>query len=128
MTGYRVVFDREKLVLGWKKFDCRCHFHFCTYVSPCFFFSLSVYDRTFVTLIQVMTLTITIIPQQNPILPLCLLLLLLDLVTILCQNPKKIRGIIRTRALPHLIIVVAFHLLASDFSSFFSVTFYMVML
>ncbi|KAJ6990617.1 aspartic proteinase-like protein 1 isoform X1 [Populus alba x Populus x berolinensis] len=22
MTGYRVVFDREKLVLGWKKFDC----------------------------------------------------------------------------------------------------------
>ncbi|KAJ6915561.1 hypothetical protein NC652_018256 [Populus alba x Populus x berolinensis] len=21
MTGYRVVFDREKLVLGWKKFD-----------------------------------------------------------------------------------------------------------
>lgn len=23
MTGYRVVFDREKLVLGWKKFECR---------------------------------------------------------------------------------------------------------
>ncbi|KAK4393891.1 Aspartyl protease family protein 1 [Sesamum angolense] len=22
MTGYRIVFDREKLVLGWKKFDC----------------------------------------------------------------------------------------------------------
>ncbi|XP_019421105.1 PREDICTED: aspartyl protease family protein 1 [Lupinus angustifolius] len=22
MTGYRVVFDREKLILGWKKFDC----------------------------------------------------------------------------------------------------------
>jgi hypothetical protein len=22
MTGYRVVFDREKLVLAWKKFDC----------------------------------------------------------------------------------------------------------
>ncbi|KAJ8764457.1 hypothetical protein K2173_006197 [Erythroxylum novogranatense] len=22
MSGYRVVFDREKLVLGWKKFDC----------------------------------------------------------------------------------------------------------
>jgi hypothetical protein len=22
MTGYRVIFDREKLVLGWKKFDC----------------------------------------------------------------------------------------------------------
>ncbi|KAJ0040993.1 hypothetical protein Pint_28572 [Pistacia integerrima] len=22
MTGYRVVFDRERLVLGWKKFDC----------------------------------------------------------------------------------------------------------
>ncbi|KAG2696526.1 hypothetical protein I3760_07G062500 [Carya illinoinensis] len=22
MTGYRVVFDREKFVLGWKKFDC----------------------------------------------------------------------------------------------------------
>ncbi|KAL3525228.1 hypothetical protein ACH5RR_013600 [Cinchona calisaya] len=22
MTGYRVVFDREKLVLGWKKFNC----------------------------------------------------------------------------------------------------------
>ncbi|OWM66475.1 hypothetical protein CDL15_Pgr013692 [Punica granatum] len=22
MTGYRVVFDREKLVLGWKNFDC----------------------------------------------------------------------------------------------------------
>ncbi|KAH7519885.1 hypothetical protein FEM48_Zijuj08G0084700 [Ziziphus jujuba var. spinosa] len=21
MTGYRIVFDREKLVLGWKKFD-----------------------------------------------------------------------------------------------------------
>ncbi|RDY06631.1 Aspartyl protease family protein 1, partial [Mucuna pruriens] len=26
MTGYRVVFDREKLVLGWKKFDCQCLF------------------------------------------------------------------------------------------------------
>lgn len=23
MTGYRVVFDREKLVLAWKKFDCK---------------------------------------------------------------------------------------------------------
>ncbi|ONH97178.1 hypothetical protein PRUPE_7G174000 [Prunus persica] len=23
MTGYNVVFDREKFVLGWKKFDCR---------------------------------------------------------------------------------------------------------
>ncbi|PPD72342.1 hypothetical protein GOBAR_DD30746 [Gossypium barbadense] len=22
MTGYRVVFDRERFVLGWKKFDC----------------------------------------------------------------------------------------------------------
>lgn len=22
MTGYRIVFDREKLVLGWKKYDC----------------------------------------------------------------------------------------------------------
>ncbi|XP_022132517.1 aspartyl protease family protein 1 [Momordica charantia] len=22
MTGYRIVFDREKLVLGWRKFDC----------------------------------------------------------------------------------------------------------
>lgn len=22
MSGYRIVFDREKLVLGWKKFDC----------------------------------------------------------------------------------------------------------
>ncbi|KAI4327780.1 hypothetical protein L6164_020203 [Bauhinia variegata] len=22
MTGYRVVFDRERLILGWKKFDC----------------------------------------------------------------------------------------------------------
>ncbi|CAN1757710.1 Aspartyl protease family protein 1 [Linum perenne] len=22
MTGYRIVFDRERLVLGWKKFDC----------------------------------------------------------------------------------------------------------
>ncbi|XP_061376430.1 aspartyl protease family protein 1 isoform X2 [Gastrolobium bilobum] len=22
MTGYRVVFDREKLILGWKKYDC----------------------------------------------------------------------------------------------------------
>ncbi|PNX84902.1 aspartic proteinase-like protein 1-like [Trifolium pratense] len=22
MTGYRVVFDREKLILGWKKSDC----------------------------------------------------------------------------------------------------------
>lgn len=22
MTGYRVVFDREKFILGWKKFDC----------------------------------------------------------------------------------------------------------
>lgn len=27
MTGYRVVFDREKLVLGWKKFDCKGCFH-----------------------------------------------------------------------------------------------------
>lgn len=23
MTGYRFVFDRERLVLGWKKFDCK---------------------------------------------------------------------------------------------------------
>ena len=23
MKGYRVVFDREKLVLAWKKFDCK---------------------------------------------------------------------------------------------------------
>jgi hypothetical protein len=22
MTGYRVVFDREKLILGWKESDC----------------------------------------------------------------------------------------------------------
>ncbi|XP_047316376.1 aspartyl protease family protein 1 [Impatiens glandulifera] len=22
MTGYRIVFDRERLILGWKKFDC----------------------------------------------------------------------------------------------------------
>lgn len=22
MTGYRFVFDREKIILGWKKFDC----------------------------------------------------------------------------------------------------------
>lgn len=22
MTGYRVVFDREKLILGWKEADC----------------------------------------------------------------------------------------------------------
>lgn len=27
MTGYHVVFDREKFVLGWKKFDCRCYSH-----------------------------------------------------------------------------------------------------
>lgn len=24
MTGQRIVFDREKLVLGWKKFNCKC--------------------------------------------------------------------------------------------------------
>ena len=30
MTGYRVVFDREKLVLGWKKFDRRLYFCTCS--------------------------------------------------------------------------------------------------
>ncbi|CAN6480772.1 unnamed protein product [Victoria cruziana] len=24
MTGHRIVFDREELVLGWKTFDCKC--------------------------------------------------------------------------------------------------------
>jgi len=33
MTGYRVVFDREKLVLGWKKFDCQCLFSSRAYHS-----------------------------------------------------------------------------------------------
>lgn len=27
MTGYRIIFDREKLVLGWKKSDCRFCFN-----------------------------------------------------------------------------------------------------
>lgn len=27
LSGLRVVFDRERLVLGWKKFDCKLWFH-----------------------------------------------------------------------------------------------------
>lgn len=27
MTGYRIVFDREKLMLGWKKTDCKYWLH-----------------------------------------------------------------------------------------------------
>ena len=33
MTGYRVVFDREKLILGWKKSDCKWLFSSHSYYS-----------------------------------------------------------------------------------------------
>ena len=26
MAGYRIVFNREKMVLGWSPSDCECHF------------------------------------------------------------------------------------------------------
>jgi hypothetical protein len=40
MTGYRVVFDREKLILGWKKSDCKCLFSSHNYCSPMYWFML----------------------------------------------------------------------------------------
>ena len=36
MTGYRVIFDREKLVLGWKKFDCKFCSHYAHTFLSCF--------------------------------------------------------------------------------------------
>lgn len=88
MTGYRIVFDREKLVLGWKKFDCRCYFHFCT-----FDFNLQItillIDQRLGNLIQVMTLMILEIPCENPTPPLCHLLLQLDWITILPRNQQS---------------------------------------
>lgn len=48
MTGYQVVFDREKLVLGWKKFDCGCHFHLYTcHFSLSLQITFLIYDQTF---------------------------------------------------------------------------------
>lgn len=40
MTGYRVVFDREKLVLGWKKFDCKCCSRLCIFFFHVFIHNL----------------------------------------------------------------------------------------
>lgn len=40
MTGYRVVFDREKLVLGWKKFNCE----YLSNVGICMHGKLLVYS------------------------------------------------------------------------------------
>jgi hypothetical protein len=45
MTGYRVVFDREKLVLGWKKFDCKCCSRLCTFFSL-MFSSITFFNHT----------------------------------------------------------------------------------
>lgn len=37
MTGYRIVFDRERLVLGWKKFDCECCLHWSAHFFSSYF-------------------------------------------------------------------------------------------
>ena len=54
MTGYRIVFDREKLVLGWKKFDCKCYALSSTNELS-FSVTLSL-SKKFGVLLQVMTL------------------------------------------------------------------------
>jgi hypothetical protein len=28
MTGLRLVFDRERMILGWKKFNCKYKMHY----------------------------------------------------------------------------------------------------
>lgn len=59
MTGYRVVFDRERLVLGWEKFNCKYYFSFTKLAFPHFYHM----NHAFVPFIQVMTLRILILFQ-----------------------------------------------------------------
>lgn len=77
MTGYRIVFDREKLVLGWKKFDCKCYALSSTNELSFFSVTLSL-SKKFGVLLQVMTLRKKICFQRNQMLLRFLLLLLLE--------------------------------------------------
>ena len=39
MTGYRITFDREKMVLGWKESNCKCDLTIWGWISTTFFSS-----------------------------------------------------------------------------------------
>lgn len=78
MTGYRIVFDREKLVLGWKKFDCKLCYALSSTNELSFFSVTSSLSKMFGLLLQVMTLRNKISFQWNQMLLRFLLLLLLE--------------------------------------------------
>lgn len=46
MTGYRVVFDREKLTLGWKKFDCKCLYSSHSNCTPIYWLQSEINNHT----------------------------------------------------------------------------------
>ena len=116
MTGYRVVFDREKLVLGWKKFDCQCFFSSHGYCALVF---IVLYTYWNFVLKQVTTLRIITMPfqQDHTHMQMCLLLSLQGLVITLpliqLENPNTT---LRGQLHHHLHIIAILHFqLSSDF-------------
>lgn len=90
MTGYHVVFDREKKVLGWKNLDCMCYSSICTHsYAPwsylwSFFMTKFLYCYAGYDTEDHHTYLLNHAPTVS------LLLLLMDYVTILFQNQRKI--------------------------------------